>query len=313
MFRKLALGLVAAAALSAAALAPTAASAKPFGPAGLGWRLGLPSSPLLASASASVGAVAAAESCYVTRLVETPFGLRYRTVNVCATDRACVRRGNPGCLAAGIFHLTSIFRFFAPQRRCARKHDLTCAGPRKRIVFPIPVATGVEKKLRRKPDDRSTRADEARRYGRACDGFWFGQGVRAGDRDLAVRERRAAAGEISAEADHDRPDQPPAAARDAVLGVQRRPDHAEQRVLRALSPRRRSDQYRSRQVHARGQGQGRQAAEAVAEGHPQDEGDRDRRRQSMLRQQPRLLHSARRRRPARPTARWAMRAGAACR
>ena len=30
-----------------------------------------------------IGAVAAAESCYVTRLVDTPFGLRYRTVNVC--------------------------------------------------------------------------------------------------------------------------------------------------------------------------------------------------------------------------------------
>jgi hypothetical protein len=80
MFRKLALGLVAAATLSAAALAPTAASAGPFWPGG-GWGfhhhhfgLGL----------GFVGAVAAAESCYVTRLVETPYGMRYRTVNVCA-------------------------------------------------------------------------------------------------------------------------------------------------------------------------------------------------------------------------------------
>jgi hypothetical protein len=82
MFRKLALGLAAAATLSAAALAPTAASAKPFGP-GWGWGfhhhygLGL-------GVIGAVAAVSAAESCYVTRLVETPFGLRYRTVNVCA-------------------------------------------------------------------------------------------------------------------------------------------------------------------------------------------------------------------------------------
>ncbi len=81
MFRKIALGLVAAAALSAAALAPTAASAKPFGP-GWGWGfhhhygLGL-------GVIGAVAAVSAAESCYVTRLVETPYGMRYRTVNVC--------------------------------------------------------------------------------------------------------------------------------------------------------------------------------------------------------------------------------------
>jgi hypothetical protein len=82
MFRKFALGLVAAAALSAAALAPTAASAKPFGFPGGGWgggwgyhhhHIGL-----------GLGYIGAVDGgCYVTRLVETPFGLRYRTVNVC--------------------------------------------------------------------------------------------------------------------------------------------------------------------------------------------------------------------------------------
>ena len=80
MFRKLALGLVAAASLSAAALAPTAASAKPFfgGGWGGGWgyhhhHIGL-----------GLGYVGVVDGgCYVTRLVETPFGLRYRTVNVC--------------------------------------------------------------------------------------------------------------------------------------------------------------------------------------------------------------------------------------
>ena len=40
---------------------------------------------------------------------------------------------------------------------------------------------------------------------------------------------------------------------------------------------------------------------------------RDRRRQPVLGQQPRLLRAARHRRAARPTARWAMRAGSACR
>jgi hypothetical protein len=80
MFRKFALGLVAAASLSAAALAPTAASAKPFGP---GWGGGWGYHHHIGLGLGFVGAVAAAESCYVTRLVDTPYGLRYRTVNVC--------------------------------------------------------------------------------------------------------------------------------------------------------------------------------------------------------------------------------------
>jgi len=79
MFRKLALGLVAAASLSAAALAPTAASAKPFGWGG-GWGGGWG----FHHHHIGLGFVGAVDGgCYVTRLVETPFGLRYRTVNVC--------------------------------------------------------------------------------------------------------------------------------------------------------------------------------------------------------------------------------------
>ncbi len=53
MFRKLALGLVAAASLSAAALAPTAASAKPFG------RLGLAAGASIITTMASASALSA--------------------------------------------------------------------------------------------------------------------------------------------------------------------------------------------------------------------------------------------------------------
>ncbi|QPF83574.1 hypothetical protein IC762_28310 [Bradyrhizobium genosp. L] len=72
MFRKLTLAIATAATLGAAALAPTAASAKPFffhphhfwGGPGI-----------------AVGFVDS--GCYATRLVLTPYGYRYRTVNVC--------------------------------------------------------------------------------------------------------------------------------------------------------------------------------------------------------------------------------------
>ena len=81
MLRKLALGLVAAATLSAMALAPSAASAKPWGPGwGGGWHhhhfghgFGI----------GYIGAAYADEGCYVTRRVRTPFAYRLRTVNVC--------------------------------------------------------------------------------------------------------------------------------------------------------------------------------------------------------------------------------------
>jgi hypothetical protein len=86
MFRKLAFALVAAASLGAMALAPSAASAKPWGGGwgggyGGGWggyhhhfhgpRFG-------------IGYVGYDEGgCYVTRRVPTPYGYRLRTVNVC--------------------------------------------------------------------------------------------------------------------------------------------------------------------------------------------------------------------------------------
>jgi hypothetical protein len=77
MLRKLTIVLAAAASLSVAALAPSTASAKPFG--GWGWGgyhhhfggFGL-----------GVGYVD--DGCYVTRRVLTPYGYRFRTVNVCA-------------------------------------------------------------------------------------------------------------------------------------------------------------------------------------------------------------------------------------
>ncbi|MGY3582948.1 hypothetical protein ACVIGB_007987 [Bradyrhizobium sp. USDA 4341] len=74
MLRKVTLALATAATLAAAALAPTSASAKPFF-----WH------PyhhhFWSGPGISVGFVDS--GCYVTRLVLTPYGYRYRTVNVC--------------------------------------------------------------------------------------------------------------------------------------------------------------------------------------------------------------------------------------
>ena len=80
MLRKLTLGLVAAAALSAMALAPSAASAKPWGWGG-GWggyhhfghHFGI----------GYIDGGYGDSGCYVVRRVVTPFGYRLRTVNVC--------------------------------------------------------------------------------------------------------------------------------------------------------------------------------------------------------------------------------------
>lgn len=75
--RKLALGFAAAVALSATALLPTVASAK-----GGGWHHhhhgfhGHWGGPSFVVGGGYTG-------CYVKRLVETRYGLRYRVVNVC--------------------------------------------------------------------------------------------------------------------------------------------------------------------------------------------------------------------------------------
>lgn len=78
MFRKVTLALATAATLGAVALAPTAASAKPFGG---GWHPHHHHHYWGPGFGIGVGFVNS--SCYVTRLVLTPYGYRYRTVNVC--------------------------------------------------------------------------------------------------------------------------------------------------------------------------------------------------------------------------------------
>lgn len=77
MFRKLALGLIAAGSLGIAALAPTAASAGGFHHHhwGHGWGPGW-----------GIGGVynTGVSNCYQERVVQTRHGLRVRVVNVCA-------------------------------------------------------------------------------------------------------------------------------------------------------------------------------------------------------------------------------------
>jgi hypothetical protein len=84
MLRKLTLALVAAASLSAVALAPSAASAKPFGGGwGGGWGGGFHHHW---GHGFGIGYVGGYDDggCYETRRVMTPFGPRLRTINVCA-------------------------------------------------------------------------------------------------------------------------------------------------------------------------------------------------------------------------------------
>jgi hypothetical protein len=84
MYRKIALALVAAASLGAMALAPSAASAKPWGGGwGGGWGGHHHHHFGPGFGIAYVGGGYADNGCYVTRRIRTPFGYRLRTVNVC--------------------------------------------------------------------------------------------------------------------------------------------------------------------------------------------------------------------------------------
>ena len=83
MLRKLSLGLVAAASLGSVALAPSAASAKPWGWGG-GW--GYHHHHHHFGPGFGIGFIDGGygdDGCYVTRRVRTPFGYRLRTINVC--------------------------------------------------------------------------------------------------------------------------------------------------------------------------------------------------------------------------------------
>jgi hypothetical protein len=85
MLRKLTLALVAAASLSAMALAPTAASAGGGGGWGGGWHGGFGGYHHHWGHGLGIGLIGGGidDGCYVARPVMTPFGYRMRTVNVC--------------------------------------------------------------------------------------------------------------------------------------------------------------------------------------------------------------------------------------
>lgn len=85
MIRKLALGLVAAATVGAAALAPTAASAFTV-KVGVGptWHPHHHHVYVAPPLYVRAPLIASAPSCLEKRLVQTRKGLRWRTVNVCA-------------------------------------------------------------------------------------------------------------------------------------------------------------------------------------------------------------------------------------
>jgi hypothetical protein len=83
MLRKIALALVAAASLSAVALAPTAASAHWKGGGGFG---GFHHHHHHFGPGFGIGYIGGGyggDGCFVTRRVLTPFGYRWRAVNVC--------------------------------------------------------------------------------------------------------------------------------------------------------------------------------------------------------------------------------------
>ena len=83
MLRKLTLALVAAASLSAIALAPSAASAHPIWGGGWGGGFHGYHHHFGGFGIGYVGGGYDDSGCYVTRRVFTPFGYRLRTFNVC--------------------------------------------------------------------------------------------------------------------------------------------------------------------------------------------------------------------------------------
>ena len=83
MLRKLTIAFVATASLSAAALAPSAASAKPFGGPGMGGFHHPHHFGGFGFGGIGVGVGYVDDGCYVTQRVLTPYGYRFRTVNVC--------------------------------------------------------------------------------------------------------------------------------------------------------------------------------------------------------------------------------------
>lgn len=84
MLRKLTLGLVAAASLGAMALAPSAASAMPWG-GGWGGGWGFHHHHHYFGPGFGIGYGGYGDDgCYVTRRVMTPYGYRLRVINVCA-------------------------------------------------------------------------------------------------------------------------------------------------------------------------------------------------------------------------------------
>jgi hypothetical protein len=82
MLRKLTFALVAAASLGAMALAPTAASAGGGGGGG-GWGGGYHHHHWGHGFGIGYYGGYGDDGCYVTRRVLTPFGFRFRTVNIC--------------------------------------------------------------------------------------------------------------------------------------------------------------------------------------------------------------------------------------
>jgi hypothetical protein len=78
MFRKITLGLIAAASLSIAAAAPASAHGFHGGWGHGGWGHGFGFGGLYINTGVS--------DCYQQQMVQTRFGMRLRTVNVCAYD-----------------------------------------------------------------------------------------------------------------------------------------------------------------------------------------------------------------------------------